>query len=641
ELMTQYNWHHVEDLGFLKMDFLGLRNLSVIDDTVEMVKKNRNLEVDVDNLPLDDRDTYELFGKGDTTGVFQFESSGMKSYLIQLNPDKIGDVIALNALYRPGPMKYIPNYIDRKNGKEEVTYLDEKMRASLEETYGIITYQEQVQRLCRDLAGFTLGKADGIRKAMGKKLAEVMEQYKVEFLDGCVANDVSRVNGEKIWADIEVFSGYGFNKAHSSGYSMVAYQCAYLKAHYPEEFMAANLNSEIGDIDRLVVLIDECRKMQIEVLGPDVNQSGVNFRAIPDPDSKGLGAVRMGMTAVRNVGQAAADAIVAAREEGSLFETLFDLCERVDTRVVNKRALEALICAGALDELEGNRAQQLDVLERSMEMAQSARQDKIKGQFSLFGGVGMEEQAAIVSNTELPSLRPWQEKELLAREKEVLGFYMSGHPLDRYREDLDNIGIRASSDLEGLPDGAEIKVGGLINEIKLHTDRKGRQMAFGSVEDMKGSVELVIFPDAFERVKQHLKIDELVMLHGRLSDRNGRISVQVEQLMQLDEARVEMADAVNVLLAGSNLMEDRLTSLKNIADRYEGGCSLFIHVQINDGNHAVIRARDLKVSPTEDFINEVNDVTGVRTWISSQSVRHRAPSLPPDPRRRWAAAAAN
>lgn len=639
EVMTQYNWHHVEDLGFLKMDFLGLRNLSVIDDAVNMLKENRGQDLDVDNLPLDDKPTYELFGRGDTTGVFQFESAGMKSYLAQLMPDKIGDIIAMNALYRPGPMRYIPNYIDRKNGKEEVVYYDEKMRPALEETYGIITYQEQVQRLCRDLAGFTLGKADGIRKAMGKKLADVMEQYKAEFLDGCVANDVDRSAGEKIWADIEVFSGYGFNKAHSSGYSMVAYQCAYLKAHYPAEFMAANLNSEIGDIDRLVVLIDECRKMEIEVRGPDVNESGVRFRSIPDLEGDAKGAVRMGMTAVRNVGQGAVEGLVAAREEGGPFESLFDLCERVDLRAVNRRALEALICAGAMDCLEGNRAQQLAVLDRALEMAQSAQKDKIKGQFSLFGGEGMEEQAAIVANTDLPELEPWDEKELLQREKEVLGFYMSGHPLDRYREDLANIGIRASSDLEGLPDGAEIKLGGLIHEVKLHTDRNGRQMAFGSVEDMKGTVELVVFPDAFERVKEHLTVDALVMLHGRLSDRNGRISVQVEQLMALDEARVEMADAVNVLLAGTNLMEDRLTSLKDIADRHTGGCSLFIHVQIDDGNRAVIRARDLKVSPTEEFLNEVNDVTGARTWISSDTARHQAPSLPPDPRRRWAAAA--
>ena len=641
EVMTQYNWHHVEDLGFLKMDFLGLRNLSVIDDAVEMVKSNYGLDLDVDNLPLDDVPTYELFGRGDTTGVFQFESAGMKSYLTQLNPDKIEDVIAMNALYRPGPMQYIPNYITRKNGKEAVTYYDEKMRPALEETYGIITYQEQVQRLCRDLAGFTLGKADGIRKAMGKKLADVMEQYKAEFLDGCAANGVEKSAGERIWADIEVFSGYGFNKAHSSGYSMVAYQCAYLKAHYPPEFMAANLNSEIGDIDRLVVLIDECRKMAIEVLGPDVNKSDVRFLAILGAPGDTTESVRMGMAAVRNVGQGAVEGIVAAREDGGPFESLFDLCERVDLRAVNRRALEALICAGAMDGLEGNRAQQMAVLDRALEMAQGAQQDKIRGQISLFGGEGMEEQAAIVANTDLPEMEPWSEKKLLAQEKEVLGFYMSGHPLDKYRQDLANIGIRSSGDLKGLPNGAEIKLGGLISEVKIHTDRNGRQMAFGSIEDMIGSTEVVVFPDAFERVKDDLKVDALVMLHGRLSDRNGRISVQVEQLKSLDEARVEMADAVNVLLAGKNLMEDRLMSLKQIAGRHEGGCSLFIHVEIDDGNRAVIKARDLKVSPTEEFINEVNGVLDVKTWISSDVARHRTPSLPPDLRQRWAASAAN
>ena len=245
----------------MKMDFLGLRNLTVIDDAVKMVKENYGIDVDVDNLPLDDEETYRLFGRGDTTGVFQFESAGMKGYLQQLKPDTIGDIIAMNALYRPGPMQYIPNYVDRKHGREDVTYNDEKMRPALEETYGIITYQEQVQRLCRDLAGFTLAKADGIRKAMGKKLADVMEQYRLEFLEGASANGVEKKVAEQIWRDIEVFSGYGFNKAHSAGYSMVAYQCAYLKAHYPAEFMAANLNSEIGDIERLVVLIEECRRM--------------------------------------------------------------------------------------------------------------------------------------------------------------------------------------------------------------------------------------------------------------------------------------------------------------------------------------------------------------------------------------------
>lgn len=626
EVMTQYNWHHVEDLGFLKMDFLGLRNLTVISDTVEMIKANHGVHLDVDNLPLDDAETYKLFGRGDTTGVFQFESTGMKSYLTQLKPDKIDDIIALNALYRPGPMKYIPNYVDRKNEKEPVTYDDDKMGPALEETYGIITYQEQVQRLCRDLAGFTLAKADGIRKAMGKKLADVMEKYRQEFLDGCSENDIQKHVSEKIWGDIEVFSGYGFNKAHSSGYSMVAYQCAYCKAHYPAEFMAANLNSEIGDIDRLVVLIDECRRMGLEVLPPDVNESDVDFRAVRSGNSPANGssnghsridAVRMGMAATRNVGRGAVEVIVAAREEDGRFESLFELCERIDLRSVNRRAIESLVCAGALDTLGGTRSQLLESLDRAMEMAQTAHADRAKGQFSLFGGEGMEEQAALVANTDLPDVADWDEKERLAREKEVLGFYLSGHPLQKYRDDLKNLGLRSASQLSDLPDGATIKIGGMVTEVKRHTDRNGRPMSFGMLEDLEGTAELVVFPDTFERVRELFVVDAMVMLSGKVSDRNGRVSVQVEALKPLESARQEMADSVNVLISGANLADEKLEALREIVARHEGTCPIFLHVEIGDSDRAVIRPRDLKVSPTEALFTEIDSNLGARTWVSA------------------------
>ncbi len=616
EVMTQYNWHHVEDLGFLKMDFLGLRNLTVISDTVAMLKENHSVELDVDDLPLNDEETYALFGRGETTGVFQFESPGMRNYLTQLKPDKIGDIIAMNALYRPGPMKYIPNYIDRKNGREAVTYDHDRMRPSLEETHGIITYQEQVQRLCRDLAGFTLGKADGIRKAMGKKLAEVMEEYRADFLDGCEKNGVSREISERVWSDIEVFSGYGFNKAHSSGYSMVAYQCAYLKAHYPADFMAANLNSEIGDIDRLVVLVEECRRMGLEVLPPDVNESTVDFLAI---DS----SVRMGMAAVRNVGRGAVEAIVAAREEDGPFESLFDLCERIDLRAVNRRAIESLVCAGALDCLSGHRGQLFEALDRALEMAQNAQADRAKGQFSLFGGEGLEAQAALVTNTELPDVAEWSDRERLAREKEVLGFYLSGHPLEKFRGDLENIGLKTSTQLSGLPDGASIKLGGLITEFKRHTDRNGRPMAFGAMEDLEGAVELVVFPDAFEKIKADFVVDATVALHGRVSDRNGRFSVQVEELTPLEQAREELADAVNVLLSGPNLTDEKLEVLRDIFARHEGSCSVFLHVEIDDAQRTVIRSRDLKVLPSEALFSEIDANTGARSWVSSETVRAR------------------
>ncbi len=618
EVVTQYNWHHVEDLGFLKMDFLGLRNLTVLDDTVEMVEQNHGIRVDIDSLPLDDQEALKLFGKGETTGVFQFESSGMRDYLKRLQPDRIEDIIAMNALYRPGPMKYIPNYIDRKQGREGVTYPHPVLEPALKETYGIITYQEQVQRICRDMAGFSLAKADGVRQAMGKKLADVMEQYKTDFIEGAKKNQVKAETARKIWADMEVFSGYGFNKAHSSGYAFVAYQAAYLKAHYPAEYMAANLNSEIGDIERLVVLIDECRRIGLEVLPPDVNESTVDFMA-----SKGR--IRMGMAAVRNVGKGAVEMVVAAREADGPFSSLFDFCERVDLRAVNRRAVESLICAGALDSLEGHRAQLLAGLERAMDMAQAAQANRQRGQISLFESEAMAAQAAVVNNQVLPGVPEWTVPERLAREKEMLGFYLSGHPLEKYRVDLVSMGIRSVKEMEGLPEGTEIRLGGLLTEVKPHTDKNGRAMAFGTLEDLEGAVDLVVFPDVFEKIREDLSADAIVVLQGRLSGRNGRTSVQVEQVVPMEKARKELADSVNVLLPPEDLNTERLEALKALLERYKGDCALYLHLQLEGDRRTVIRSRRLSVSPSETLVSEIAELTEgrARTWVSAEDVRTR------------------
>jgi DNA polymerase-3 subunit alpha len=463
---------------------------------------------------MDDAATYDLFGRGETVGVFQFESPPMRDYLQKLKPDRFDDIIAMNALYRPGPMKYIPNYIARKHGREAVAYHHASAGPTLEETYGIITYQEQVMELCRNLAGFTLGHADGIRKAMGKKLADVMEKYRSQFLEGAKQNGVPGEAAKEIWSDIEVFSGYGFNKAHSAGYALVAYQCAYLKAHYPAEYMAANLNSEIGDIERLVILIDECRRIGIEVLPPDVNESFVDFVASGD-------SILMGMAAVRNVGRSAVEAIVSSRQSGGPFDSLFEFCERVDLRSVNRRAVESLICAGAFDSLGGHRAQLLAGLDQAMDQAQAIQASRQRGQISLFEADGMEAQAAVVSNHTLPTVPEWSERERLGREKEMLGFYLSGHPLAKYAADLEAMGIRASGDVPDLPEGAEVKLGGLLAEYKDHTDRNGRPMAFASLEDLDGTVDLVVFPDAYERAREELVADAVIVVQGRLSGRNG------------------------------------------------------------------------------------------------------------------------
>lgn len=611
EVVTQYQWQQVEDLGFLKMDFLGLRNLRVLDDTVKMVERNYGTVIDFDTLVLNDTETYELFGRGDTTGVFQFESSPMRDYLRKLKPDRIEDIIAMNALYRPGPMKYIPNYIARKHGKEEVTYSHPVVKPSLEETYGIITYQEQVMRICRDMAGFSLGEADGIRKAMGKKLATVMEKYRANFIEGSKRNGVEENIAQKVWADIEDFSGYGFNKAHSSGYSIVAYQCAYLKAHFPSEYMAANLNSEIGDIDRLVVLIDECRRMGLEVLTPDITESGIDFLASE-------GRIRMGMAAVRNVGRGAAEAIVKVRKEGNPFRTLFDFCEKINLRSVNKRALESLICAGALDGLDGNRAQLLAGLELAMDLAQSIQTDRQRGQISMFENEAMQVQAAMIRDKMLPRVNEWTEGERLAKEKEMLGFYLTGHPLEKYWVDLVAMGIRPVQDMERVSDGSEVKLGGLLVEVKPHSDKKGRSMAFGILEDLEGTMDLVVFPDVFQKVREEMIVDAMVVIQGRRSERNGRISVQVEKILPIEKVSEVLADAVNVLLCFEDLTGKRFESLRNLCEKFRGGCSLYLHLAL-ETKRTVVLSKRLMVAPSEELKMEISKLTEgrARVWMSS------------------------
>jgi DNA polymerase-3 subunit alpha len=445
-----------------------------------------------------------------------------------------------------------------------------------------------------------------------------MEKYKAQFIDGAGENGVSSKDANKIWADIEVFSGYGFNKAHSSGYALVAYQAAYLKAHYPSDYMAANLNSEIGDIDRLVVLIEECRRMGLEVLPPDVNTSFVDFAASEDN-------VLMGMAAVRNVGRSAVEAIVAARIDDQGFDTLFEFCERVDLKAANRRSIESLISAGALDSLEGHRAQLLEGLGRALEMAQVSQLARQRGQISLFEAEGMSEQAAVVNNQVLPELPEWSERERLSREKEMLGFYLSGHPLAKYRADLFAMGIRSIQDIDGLPDGAELKLGGLLAEVKPHTDRNGRPMAFGTLEDMDGTADLVVFPDAFEKIRDLMVPDAVVVMQGRLSGRNGRTSIQVEQVLPIEKARETLADAVNVLVPIEEVDTLKLETLKELTTKFKGTCAFYLHLQIGKDRRTVIRSRQTQVVCSEELVSEIGELMGEQTkvWVSAEHVRNR------------------
>ncbi|OGG47200.1 MAG: DNA polymerase III subunit alpha [Candidatus Handelsmanbacteria bacterium RIFCSPLOWO2_12_FULL_64_10] len=608
---TQFTYDEVMDLGLLKMDFLGLRNLTVLDDTVRMLAEH-GVQIDLERLPLDDAPTYDLFGRGDTTGVFQFESGGMRDYLQKLRPDRLEDLIAMNALYRPGPMQHIDQYIARKHGKEPVTYDHSLLGPILKETHGVITYQEQVMRVARDLAGFTMGQADILRKAMGKKIASLLAEQETLFLKGTGERKIPDDIARKIFQDMAVFAGYGFNKAHSTGYAFVAYQCAYLKANYPAYFMAANLNSEIGDIERLAVLIDECRRMGVEVLPPDVNESDVLFKPAD-------GRIRFGLAAVKNVGAGAMQSIVDARKEKGRFRTIFDLCESVDLKALNKRALESLICAGGMDSLEGHRAQLVAALDHAVDTAQATQADRQRGQISLFEAAPSTPAAQAFANHVLPRVPEWTEREKLVKEKEVLGLYLSGHPLSRHAEELRALGVLSVEKVKDVRDGAEVKVGGLLSEVKPHTAKNGKPMAFATLEDESGTVDLVVFPDTFEKTRDLIRPDAVILVRGK-AKLNGRVSLLADQILTLDAAREKLASAVNVHLPPQSLSPQTLNEIKSLCQQYAGSCSLLLHVEPQPEQRYVIRSRTLTVAPAEELLSGLSRIIGSEraAWVSAR-----------------------
>ncbi len=600
---TQFDGDTCKDVGLLKMDILGLSELSLMDEAVGQIRR-RQADFDLDGIPWDDGPTFELFSRGETVGVFQFESPGMREYLRQLKPDRIEDVIALNALYRPGPMQRIPAYIARHQGTEAVEYDHPILEPILEETYGIITYQEQVQRICRDLSGFTLGQADGIRKAMGRKLAEVMEKYRKEFAEGAVRNGVDRKTAEKIWSDIEVFSGYGFNKSHAASYSEVAYRNAYLKAHYPKEYMAASLTTDRNNTDRLTILLDECRRMEIPVRPPDVNESAVNFV----PTDRGI---RFGLAAVKNVGAAAAGSIVDGRGQHGPSQDLYEFCERLDLGTVNRRVVESLIAAGACDSLGGHRAQLLEALDRAMRNAQAIQEERRRGQFSLFGG---DSALEVEHQPVLPDVSEWTETERLSHEKELLGFYVSSHPLSRYEKDLAYFAT-SLLEIDGREDGEAVRVGGLISRVSPSSDRRGNAMAFVTLEDLSGKGEVVFFSDTYAKCRDLVVQDGVILVEGRLSRRNGTMSVQADRAAPMEESRERLARSVSVDLPYEAVTEELLADLRRLCLEHEGPCELVVHLRgvpsEPEGRDAVIRSRSIRVKPTDDLLQALGTLAGL------------------------------
>ncbi|MCS6914311.1 MAG: DNA polymerase III subunit alpha [Myxococcales bacterium] len=592
EIVTQFAKDEVEEAGLVKFDFLGLKTLTVIDLAVRMIRLERP-DFDLRAIPLDDPGVYRMLSEGDTTGVFQLESRGFRELLKKLRPDCFEDIIAAGALYRPGPLEggMVDDFINRKHGRTPIRYHHPAMEPILKETYGVIVYQEQVMQIARALAGYTLGGADLLRRAMGKKKKDVMEQEKAKFLEGARRTGVDEKVAAEVFDLMAAFAGYGFNKSHSAAYGLITYQTAYLKHHFPVEFMASLLTCDQDDTDKVAKNVAEARAMGIPVLPPDINQSGRDFSVVhldgegapANPSAAGRKAVRFGLSAIKGVGDSAVEAILEARQRGGPFSSLFSVCERVDLRRVNKKVLEALIKSGALDSIVPGRAQAMAALEGAMERAQRAQRERDSGQTSLFGllGGGGGPVSAAGPEPPYPQVEEWSPKQRLASEKEALGFYVSGHPLDRYLQDLARARALRTIDLEGREDRSEVAVGGVVSDFRERPVKSGSgRMCFFQLEDPYGRIEVVCFSQAYAEYEEVLKGDDPILVLGTLiSEGEGEVQqrkIQLREAIPLSRLRLERTHKVVVELIADEVNRDKLREMQQILRRHHGGIQVSV-----------------------------------------------------------------
>ena len=505
--------HSIEDLGLLKIDFLGLKTLTVIQNTLNQIKESTGQDINLANVPLDDRQTLQLFRQANTTGVFQLESSGMKRYLKQLKPNQFEDIIAMVALYRPGPMEFIPEFIARKHGYKKVQYLHPLLKPILESTYGIMVYQEQLMHIARDLAGFSPLEADVLRKAVGKKIKKLLDEQKEKMIEGMINNEIESRIAKKIWQTIEPFAQYGFNRAHSCCYATIGYWTAYLKAHYSTEFMAALMTSEQNDIERIAFLVDECKQMDIKVLPPNINQSNQDFARAE------TGIIHFGLKAIKNVGHNVVQSIVEERKQNGPFKSIADFIERVESKDLNKKSLESLTKCGALDNL-GERNQLLASLEQMLNLARETQRAKQNGQVSLFAG----QSETVLPSLKLANVPAASKKDCLSWEKELLGLYISEHPLKDYQEQLAKLTIPCRK-LSNEYINRRVKIGGIINKIQKINTRAGQLMLFVEIEDLTGRIEALVFPNILEQTATAWQEEKIVLINGRLSNRDGNLKI--------------------------------------------------------------------------------------------------------------------
>lgn len=611
DITSQYDMKGLDELGLLKMDFLGLRNLTVIDNTLKLLKQ-QSIKVDIGNIPIDDPEVYKLFTRGLTTGVFQFESSGMREFLKRLKPTVIEDLIAMNALYRPGPMDNISDFIARKHGKNKIVYPHPAMEPILRETYGIIVYQEQVMQIAHEVAGFTLAEADIMRRAMGKKIKELMDELKVKFVDGAVKNGIKRKKAADIYELIEKFAQYGFNKSHSTAYAYIAYQTAWLKTHYPAEFMSANLTSEMSNLDRVVILINECRKLKIVVDPPDVAVSHIHFRPINKK------TISFGLNAIKNVGAKALEKVIEAREKHGKFITIFEFTAHVDLRAVHRKVLESLIMSGAMDSMEGNRAQKFAAIDTALKYGQQIQENRARNQVDLFGEMSTNGKGSSMVPT-LQNLEEWSEAQRLGNEKEVLGLYLSGHPLLKFAEDLEEFSNFDFTNKLEHDSIEKIRVGGAVKEIRMHFDRKNNQMAFFKLECLGGQAEILAFSDTFAKYKDLIQDDKVVFITGKPTDNAdfSDLKLIADEIVTIDKAREKYSKYVNIRVDPDLMTPSDVDSLFKLAENHKGKSGLMFHMTSPGGKKQRIYAHNIKVSPHASFLKKLRDTYGKsNVWIS-------------------------